>query len=121
VAARIQRASTRIARETITGAFMTLSLPGRTLALGAHLADEFPEALREPADPELAELLARYEPTPPAQDDCGARDWSELDQRMHYIAHLFCAFHASPDLARPPFTEQQLERLRRGEVPDGEL
>ena len=48
------------------GSFMTLSLPGRTLALGMHLADEYPEALREPANAELAELLARYEPVPPA-------------------------------------------------------
>jgi hypothetical protein len=38
--------------------------------------------------PDLVELLARYEPVPPALDDCGARDWSDLHQRMHYISHL---------------------------------
>ena len=64
------------------------------LALGTHLDDAYPEALREPADPELRELLARFEPAPPAPDDCGARDWSELHQRMHYIVHLFRAFHS---------------------------
>ena len=37
-----------VAREVITDSFMVLSLPGRVLALGTHLADEYPEALREP-------------------------------------------------------------------------
>jgi hypothetical protein len=117
----VQRASTRIAREAITASFMTLALPGRTLALGRHLEDEYPENLREPADPELAELLARYEPIPPAPDDCGARDWSELAQRMHYISHLFRAFHESEALADPPFTAEQLASLGRGVVPAGDL
>ena len=59
------------------------------LALGTHLTDAYPESLVNPADPELAELLARFEPVAPATDDCGARDWSDLQQRMHYIVHLF--------------------------------
>ena len=109
---RVQRASNRLAREVITDSFMVLSLPGRTLALGTHLADEYPEPLREPADAELTELLARFEPVAPAPDDCGARDWSDLDQRMHYIVHLFCAFHLRRSCRRPPFTPEQVERLR---------
>ena len=121
VAGRLQRASNRLAREVITDSFMVLSLPGRTLALGTHLADEYPEPLREPADPDLVELLARYEPVPPAPDDCGARDWSDLDQRMHYLVHLFCSLHRCEELARPPFTDGQVATLRRGELPDGEL
>jgi hypothetical protein len=121
VAKRVQRASTAVAREVVTDAFMTLSLPGRTLALGTHLVDELPDWLREPTDPELAQLLAGYEPVPPALDDCGARDWSELDQRMHYISHLFRAFHLSANLARAPFTAEQVARLRDGHLPEGEL
>jgi hypothetical protein len=58
---------------------------------------------------------------PPALDDCGARDWSELAQRMHYIAHLFRAFHERADLASPPFTPAQVERIRAGTLPDGDL
>jgi hypothetical protein len=121
VAGRLQRAASAVARDVVTESFLVLSLPGRMLALGAHLPDEIPEALRSPADTDLAELLARYEPVPPAADDCGARDWSELDQRMHYIAHLFCAFHADASLFDPPFSEKQLASLARGEVPGGEL
>jgi hypothetical protein len=120
-AASAQRAATRLAREAITDSMMVLSLPGRVLALGAHLDDPYPEALREPSSAELRELLARFEPAPPAADDCGARDWSELDQRMHYIVHLFCAFHERDELARPPFTREQVASFTRGVVPDGEL
>ena len=117
----VQRASSRLARELVTESVMTLSLPGRVLLLGRHLEDAFPEALGDPRDAELAELLARFEPTPPARDDCGARDWADLRQRMHYIVHLFCAFHEREDLFRPPFTPAQVAAFERGLVPDGEL
>jgi hypothetical protein len=120
-AAGAQRASSRIARELITDSFLVLSLPGRVLALGTHLTDDYPDELREPADAELTEFLARFEPAPPATDDCGARDWSELEQRMHYIVHLFRAFHLSGDLSRPPFSPEQVSSFSRGVVPDGEL
>jgi hypothetical protein len=120
-AAAAQRASSRVARELITESFLALSLPGRVLALGTHLTDEYPEVLREPADPELTAFLARFEPAPPAPDDCGARDWSDLEQRMHYIVHLFSAFHLSGDLSRPPFSPEQVSSFSRGVVPDGEL
>jgi hypothetical protein len=121
VAARLQRAAGGTTREVLTESFMVLSLPGRVLALGAHLDDAYPEALREPANPELVDLLARFEPQPPEPDDCGARDWSDLDQRMHYIVHLFCAFHLREELFRPPFTPEQVASFGRGVVPDGEL
>ncbi len=121
VAAAVQRAASRLARDVVTDSFMVLSLPTRVLALGTHLDDSFPDALREPADPELAELLGRFEPAPPALDDCGARDWSELPQRMHYISHLFRAFHSDAGLFDPPFTPEQVTSFGRGLVPDGDL
>ena len=117
----LQRQLTRVSRQVITDSFLVLTLPGSVLALGRHLDAPYPDALRTPADAELAALLARYEPVPPALDDCGARDWSELPQRMHYIAHLFRAYHEHPDLGSAPFTPEQLERIRAGALPDGEL
>jgi hypothetical protein len=86
-----------------------------------HLADAYPDELNEPADAELAELLAQFEPVAPALDDCGAHDWSDFHQRMHYIVHLFCAFHLTEELSRPPFTPEQVASFSRGVVPDGEL
>jgi hypothetical protein len=121
VAAGAQRTASRLAREVITESFMVLSLPGRVLALGTHLEDAYPDVLGEPRGPELTELLARFEPASGGHDDCGARDWSDLDQRMHYIVHLFCAFHERPELSQPPFTAGQVASIARGVVPDGEL
>jgi hypothetical protein len=120
-AAGAQRGTSRLAREVITESLMVLSLPGRVLALSMHLSDAYPEPLREPADAELIELRGRFEPVPPAPDLCGARDWSDLDQRMHYIVHLFCAFHLRDELVRPPFTPEQVASFMSGDVPDGEL
>jgi hypothetical protein len=121
VASGAQRTASSLAREVITESLMVLSLPGRVLALGTHLADAYPEVLREPASAELTELLRRFEPVPPAPDDCGAHEWSDFHQRMHYIVHLFCAFHLRGDLSRPPFTPEQVACFSRGVVPDGEL
>jgi len=116
-----QRVAADLAREVITESFMVLSLPGRVLALGVHLEEPYAEGLGELRTPELIELLRRFEPVAPAPDDCGARDWSDFDQRMHYIVHLFRAFHAREDLFQPPFTPEQVERFTAGVVPDGEL
>jgi hypothetical protein len=121
VAAGVQRGSSRLARELITDSMMVLSLPGRVLLLGANIEDAFPDELRNPTEADLADLLARFEPASPAVDDCGVRDWSAFEQRMHYIAHLFRAFHLDPELASPPFTPEQLVAIERGVVPDGEL
>jgi hypothetical protein len=113
----LQRQLTRLSREAITRCMMVLSLPDVVLFLGSNLDVAMPVVV----NPELAALLARYEPVLPAVDDCGARDWSVLDQRMHYIAHLFRGYHQDARLASAPFTPAQVERLRAGELPDGEL
>jgi hypothetical protein len=121
VAAGAQRSASRLAREVITESVMVLLLPGRSLSLAAHLSDAFPEALDEPVDKELIELLARFEPAAPALDDCGARDWSDLHQRMHYITHMFRALHLSKELSRPPFTPDQVASFSHGVIPEGDM
>jgi hypothetical protein len=116
-----QKFASRLARELITANLMVLTLPGRALALGANLADAFPDDLRVPADPDLVALLVRFEPAPGTVDDCGAHDWSDFGERMHYIAHLFRAFQATRTLSDAPFTSAQVERILAGAIPDGEL
>ena len=120
-ASGLQRVSGEVARDVITHSFMVLSLPGRVLALGANLVDPFPDDLRRPLSPDLIELLSAYEPAAPEPDDCGARDWAELRQRMHYIIHLFRAFHETATLRDPPFTPEQVAAFSRGVVPAGDL
>jgi hypothetical protein len=112
-----QKLASKLARELITANLMVLSLPGRVLALGANLPDPMPDAV----EPELVALIARYEPPAGAVDDCGAHDWSELHQRMHYISHLFRAFASTPTLSDAPFTSAQVELILAGSIPDGEL
>jgi hypothetical protein len=118
---RAQREIADMVREIITRSLMVMSLPGRMLALGTHLDEPFPPALAELGDAELIALVSRFEPVPSTRDDSGARDWSEFDQRMHYIAHLFRAFHLHEELLGPPFTAVQVEAFTAGRVPDGVL
>jgi hypothetical protein len=58
------------------------------LLLGPALPTQSDGAPRA-VNAELTQLLARFEPVAPAPDDCGARDWSDLDQRMDYIVQMF--------------------------------
>jgi hypothetical protein len=113
----LQRQLTRLSREAITRCLMVLTLPTGTLHLGGNLEI----TVVAPHNRELEALVSRYEPVAPALDDCGARDWSVLDQRMHFISHLFRGYQARRELAAPPFTPAQVERLRAGVLPDGEL
>jgi hypothetical protein len=113
----LQRRLSRLSREIITRELMVLNLAGTVLWLHENLV----VAGAAPKSPELERLLARFEPVPPAVDDCGARDWSDLHQRMHYLVHLFRAYHDRAELAAPPFTPAQVERLRAGVLPGGEL
>jgi len=119
--ARAQRGIADMLREIITRSLMVMSLPGRVLYLGAHMDEPVPAPLAEITDAELSELLERFEPKLPAVDDAGARDWSDFDQRMHYIAHVFRAFHLHEELLGPPFTPEQVEAFTAGRVPDGAL
>src|SRR5829696_1161931 len=120
-ARRIERHGAEIARGLITRSLMVLSMPGRVLWLGAHLADPYPEALQAITDEDLELLVTRFEPVAPAADDCGAHDWSVLHQRMHYILHLFRSWHEHPELASRPFTPSQLASISAGVIPEGDL
>jgi hypothetical protein len=120
-AAPLQRRLSDLAHEAITHSLMVLSLPGRILALGTDLPDPYPEALRVLVDAELKGLVAAFEPAAGLPDHSGAHDWADLRQRMHYIVHLFRAFHASEDILGAPFTPEQLEQLEIGVIPSGDL
>ena len=108
----IQRPLAELAREAITHSLMILALPERRLFLGAHLPDPAPFPARRRG------AVARFEPH--GADNCGARDWSSLDERMHYISHLFRAFAADVKLAGPPFTPEQVKSFQAGVIPEGD-
>jgi hypothetical protein len=62
-----------------------------------------------------------YDPCGPDTGNCGAEDWCDLRQRMHYILHLFRAYAQDPSLFARPFTPAQVARFRDGIVPEGDL
>ena len=45
----------------------------------------------------------------------------EPRDRVHYIAHLFRAFHVHEELLGPAFTQAQVQAFQAGTIPDGTL
>ena len=62
-----------------------------------------------------------HDPCGAVPGDCGARDWTDLAQRMHYILHLFRAYAEDGSLFDPPFLAGQVADFRSGRVPGGRL
>jgi hypothetical protein len=91
------------------------------LSLGRHLEAEVPDVFKGAMLPALAEFVTEHDPCAPGTSDCGAQDWCDLRQRMHYILHLFRAYAHEPSLFSEPFTAEQVARFRAGVVPDGDL
>ncbi len=111
-----------LTREAVTESLMVLTLPGAgTLALGRDLPQSACALLDPCTLPELTAFLERVEPPGPDGDASGVRDWADLSQRMHYITHVFRAFHDSPALFTPPFTDDQVRAIRAGRLPDSRL
>jgi len=122
LAARDQLASEtqRLGRHVVTEYMMTLELPrGRVLHLGQDLRSGFPDLLQTITNPSLQELLTSLDPTPGKRNGKGTDDWSDLPQRIQFIAHLFRAFQFDPLLFDPPFSESQLKLIIAGQVPVG--
>jgi hypothetical protein len=112
----------RHVRRVTTQWLMTLHLSrGEVLRLGQDLRAEFPPALMHVARPELQALLVRIDPTPGSREQSGAQDWADLDDRMHFIADLFRAYHARAGLFDAPFTLEQVAALKAGRRPEGRL
>ncbi|MFE9747785.1 hypothetical protein ACFYOT_23010 [Saccharothrix saharensis] len=111
-----------LARRAVTEHLMTLALPGGDLLdLSEDLPSVFPPLLAELSHPELLALLKTVDPTPDSLLDTAARDWSDLPDRMHYIADMFRCHAHRADLLDPPFTPDQVAALGDGRRPTGPL
>ena len=111
----------RIAREAVTELLMTLSLPGETLSLARDVPGVFPAELRSTDNTDLRELLARVDATPETTRGSGARDWSDLNERIHYIADLFRVYQQNVELHSAPFRAEQAALIKAGARPAGDL
>ena len=121
LALRVHRAATAITREVVTESMMVLAMPTGVLALGRNLDAPVPPVFASALPPLLAAFVSDYDPCPPGVSECGADDWCNLHQRMHYILHLFRAFAVEQRLWVAPFTPEQVASFRTGVVPRGEL
>ncbi|MCC8250399.1 hypothetical protein [Saccharothrix luteola] len=111
-----------LVRRAVTEHLMTLALPGGdVLDLGEDLPARFPPLLARLSHPELLALLATVDPTSDSLLDTAARDWSDLPDRMHYIADMFRCHALRADLLDPPFTPEQVAEFTNGRRPTGPL
>jgi hypothetical protein len=108
-----------LGRQVITEALMTMALPGgRVLELGRNIDSACPDCLMKL---ENAELRALFRLFGGDAAECGARDWTDLAQRMRYIARLFRVFHLDGTLGEAPFSVEQVAVMRGGRLPGGEM
>jgi hypothetical protein len=89
--------------------------------LGRDVPGTFPADLRTITNPELSGLLDRVDPTPDTTKGSGARDWANLDQRIHYIADLFRVYQETEAMMTPPFSPEQVAVIEAGGRPAGRL
>lgn len=108
-------------RLVLTELLMTLRLPGTVVRLASDVRGEFPSELRTIEHEPLRALLARIDPTPDATARSGATDWSNLAERMHFIADLFRCWHARAELFTAPYDAVQIAAMREGRRPGGVL
>ena len=120
VAKRVKRDAVNVTRDIVTESMMVLTLPTRVLSLGRNLDVPVPQVFAT-AHPFLSDFVQEYDSCPPGGVACGAQDWVDLHQRMHYITHLFRAFADDGSLFSAPFKAEQVASFRSGTVPTGTL
>lgn len=108
-------------RKQITAYLMTLNLPHECLLLSRDLQRTYPNALSSLSCKDLVELMAKIDTTPESLKESGAEDWADLTDRMHFITELFRCYQFDEQLYEPAFKPEQVEAMKRGEVPMGRL
>jgi len=109
-------------REVITDCMMTLRIPtSEMLKLGEDLRRKFPQRLEHISSTILKELLDKIDPTPDSIKESGAKDWGDLSDRIHFIADLFRTYFEHQPINNQPFTDEQVEILKNGTKPEGNL
>jgi hypothetical protein len=121
IASRVRREAVLLTQEAVTESMMVLTLPHSVLSLAQSLDAPVPAVFGGAQHQFLEPFVKEYDTCPPGGTACGANDWCDLQQRMHYIVHLFRAYADDPSLLSRPFTPQQVASFRGGVVPDGEL
>lgn len=119
-------------KNVATGQLMDIRLPaphfeytGQLIvqSLGADVrrrrstAAAFPPDLTNLHNVELKALLYDIDRTPNSLLGSAADDWSDLGDRMNFVADLFRAWQQDPRLYLSPFTRAQIDTIRAGKIP----
>jgi len=109
----------------VTRHMMRLALSnGRSLPLGEDLrvnGRSFPLDPDPLHHPPLIALIRTYDRNLDTLEGSGARNWTDLPDRMAFIADLFRSSQCEPSMFDAPFTPAQAETLRAGSMPAGPL
>jgi hypothetical protein len=104
---------------------MTLALPsGNLLHLGEDIpvgVTPFPALLNPLEYQQLKQLVSSYDVHLDSLKGSGARNWTELGNRMAFIADLFRSRQTDVTLSGPPFSDEQLSALAQDKRPNGPL
>lgn len=110
-----------------TELLMVLVMPGRILRLGQDLRPQmsggraYPQGLESIDNPQLKQLLLKYDRNPEGLSGSGTRRWDDLYDRMNYILELFRIHQCDATLFVSPFDEAQRAKIYAGELPEGPL
>ena len=126
----IDAAMPRLLRPLVTRYLLTFSLGPEVMRVSRDVTARgtaaFPETLRTIELPELARLLdgpggadgpggvdgqAGLDRTPDSLLGSGARDWTELTDRMNFIVDLFRTRQFDENLFAPPFSQPEWDAL----------
>jgi hypothetical protein len=122
VLVRLTAEVNRLILQVITEHLMTLHLSStKVLRLGQDLSGGFPQSLVQIQNPRLGVLLAEVDLTPESLNATAAKDWANFKERMHFIADFFRVYQERQYLFEAPFTTPQVELLKTGRQPTGQL
>jgi hypothetical protein len=79
----------------------------------------FPADLQELTNADVAATVAAWDRTRGTGAPSGAHDWADVHERMNFIVNLFRSRQRQAALFEPPFTDEQVAALNRGEMPGG--
>lgn len=107
-----------VARMVITERMMSIEMPnGQTVRLGADVPAAFPPSLVSVTNDALAEQLAALDRTANSTIGSATLDWSDLSDRMHFLADFFRCYQEDPSLFDSPFSDEDLQAIERDGLP----
>ncbi len=115
-------------RNLVTARVLDFRAGAEELQVGRDLApasiEGEPDSLRHITNADLSHFLTGpqgWDRTPDDLDGSGARDWTDIRDRMNYIVDLFRSRHFDASLFDAPYDERQRAAIEAGRMPERPL